>query len=273
MKVRRIMVFSAALVAFLMVAVPVSADSADFRFHITPVRDTFYPGEETVLTLLIENDAKVSGFVVNENTSNLLPLITTARNLRIELNSKPPVEVKTINPQLAGDLPPGIVTKASFRIKIDPDAEEKEYELTVKIHYTYASYSIDPATNIAVITYDDDVYQKTVSILVSKKEYDFSIDILNSTAISGRESVVKAEIVNTCKNPVYDAYVVMNATPPLMANPGAMVVYVGDLSPGESKTVNFKVYTAENALNQSYPVNFILRFSDAAGYPKTLMKT
>lgn len=272
-------IFSSAVLAVLVLLILLltpgiaGADSADFDFHISPVRDTFYPGEEAVLTLLIENDAKVSNFIVNENTSKLLPLITTAKNLRVELNGNYPIQVKTINPQLAGDLPSGRLSKVSFRIKIDEGAEEKEYSLTVKIHYTYASYSIDPATSTVFISYDDDVYLKNVNILISRKDYDFSIKILNSTVMAGKENVVDVEVVNTGKNPVYSTYVILNATPPLMANPTAMMAYIGDLKPGENKSASFKVYVAENALSQSYPVRFIIKFSDAAGFPKMAVKT
>jgi|Deesub1362B_J571_1020462.scaffolds.fasta_scaffold00140_61 hypothetical protein len=271
---RMFRIFSTAVLTILLLTLGIaSADSADFEFHVSPVRDTFYPGEETVLTLLIENDAKVSNFPVNENTSKLLSLITTAKNLRVELNDNYPVEVKTINPQLAGDLPSGMVSKVSFKIGIDVSAEEKEYSLTVKIHYTYASYSIDPATNSVFISYDDDVYLKNINILISRKDYDFNVKILNSTIMAGKESVVNVEVINTGKNPSYNTYVILNATPPLMANPTAMMAYIGDLNPEEKKSVSFKVYAAENALNQSYPIRFIIKFNDAADFPKTAVKT
>ncbi|MBE8540387.1 hypothetical protein [Geoglobus acetivorans] len=261
------------LAAFLLAMGVASAESADFRFHVSPVRDTFYPGEDAVLTLLIENDAKVSSFIINENTSNLLPLITTAKNLRVELSGSPPVEVKTINPQLAGDLPSGMVSKVSFRIKIDPDAREKEYTLTVKIHFTYVTYSIDPLTKTAYITYDHDVYLKNVNIRVSKKDYDFNVRILNSTLLAGKKDVVSVEVINTGKNPVHNTSVILNATPPLMPDPTGMIAYIGDLASGEKRTVSFKVYVSENALNQSYPARFVFQFSDAAGFPKTAVKT
>ena len=263
-------IFSVVLAVLLLAIGTASAESADFTFHVSPVRDTFYPGEDTVLTLLIENDAKVSNFVA----SDLLPLITTAKNLRVELESKYPVEVKTVNPQLAGDLPSGRLSKVSFRIKIDPDAEEKDYSLTVKIYYTYAIYSIiNQTTNTVSITYDDDVYLKTFDIRISKKDYDFDVRILNSTLLAGKKNVVTAEIINTGKNPVYNALVILNATPPLMPDPTAMMAYIGDLASGEKRSVSFKVYAAENALNQSYPARFVFQFSDAAGFPKTAVKT
>jgi len=266
-------ILSAVLVVILLAMGVAGADSADFEFHVSPVRDTFYPGEDAVLTLLIESDAKVSNFILNENTSNLLPLITTAKNLRVELSDRYPVEVKTVNPQLAGDLPSGRLAKVSFRIKIDAGAEEEDYSLTVKIHYTYATYSIDPATKTVYITYDDDVYLKNIEIRISKKDYDFDVRILNSTLLAGKENVVRAEVINTGRNPVYNAFVILNATPPLMPNPTGMMAYIGDLASGEKRSVSFKVYAAENALNQSYPAKFVFQFSDAAGFPKTAVKT
>ncbi len=265
-------IFSIILAILLMIIGTANAEKANFVFHVSPVRDTFYPGEDTILTLLIENDAKVSNFVVSENTSNLLPLITTAKNLRVELEDEYPVDVKTINSQLIGDLPSGRLSKASFKIKIDENAKEKDYSLTVKIYYTYASYSIDPITKTVYISYNDDVYLKTIDIQISKKDYDFNIRILNSTLIAGKKNVVSVEIINTGKNPVYNAFVILNSTPPLISDPTATIVYIGDLDSGEKRDVSFKVYTAEDALNQRYPVRFIFQFSDAAGFPKTAAK-
>ncbi|RLI85968.1 MAG: hypothetical protein DRP01_05160 [Archaeoglobales archaeon] len=85
----------------------------------------------------IENEGRVENFILNENTSNLLALVITAKDLRVELeDDSAPIKVESLNPSLVGDLPSGMVAKVNFRVKVDEDAKLGVYKIPVKLKYT-----------------------------------------------------------------------------------------------------------------------------------------
>ena len=244
------------------------------EFHLSIVGDgKLHPGDDRYITILIENEGEVTNFPLNENTSQLLPLITMAKDLRVEIQqSLIPIKVETVNPQLIGDLPAGRVARATFRIKVDENAKLGEYRIPVKLEYTKVSYTITPS-GIVISYIRDQCDIEYVKIEITKKDYDFSVVSLKSSLKTGQEGVVSVEIKNTGSNKIYNATLYINTTPPLIPNPKAMSAYLGDIGVNKEVKASFKVYVMSGALNQSYPAKLILRFKTSAGIPAVLYKT
>lgn len=249
-------------------------NASEIDFHVSILGDgKLHPGDDTAITILIENEGKVSNFPLNENTSQLLQLITTAKDLRVEIDDTwLPIKVETINPQLIGDLPSGRIAKAVFRVKVDEDAKLGKYNIPIKLKYTKVTYTT--TTSGVLITYQgDEADIDYLKIEITKKDYDFSIKSVSSSLKTNQEGVVEVTIRNTGGNEIYDATLFINTTPPLQPNPKAMAVYLGNIGVDKEAKATFKVYVMGGALNHTYPATLILKFKTSAGIPAVLTQS
>jgi len=250
------------------------ANAVQIDFHVSVLGDgKLHPGDDTAITLLIENEGKADNFMLNENTSQLLQLVTTAKDLRVEIDdSWLPIEVKTVNPQLIGDLPSGRIAKAVFRVKVDEDAKLGEYSIPVRLKYTKVTYTMS-GTNVILNYHEDEFDVDYLKIEIVKKDYDFSVKSVSSTLKTNQEGVVEVTIKNTGNNEIYDATLLINTTPPLQPNPKAMSAYLGNIGVDEEVKATFKVYVMEGALNNSYPATLVLKFKTSVGKPYKLTQS
>ncbi len=258
-------------VAFLVLSVGLANASNDIDFHVAiSGENKLHPGDETVITLLIENEGTASGFYLNESTAPALQLVTTAKDLRVQIEDDcVPVDVESTNPVLIGDLPAGRVAKAVFKVKVDDDAKLGEYSVPVELRYTKVAYSNAGAG--VIVTYSvDEVDVEYVEISITKRDYDFSVKSIDSNLKTNRKGIVGVVIQNTGLNKICDAVLILNTTPPLVTDPKAMSAYLGDLDPGETARAEFKVYVAEGALNQTYPAMLTLKFKTTGKIPMVL---
>jgi len=171
------------------------ASAAEVEFHVSIVGDgKLHPGDDTAVTILIENEGKLTDFPLNENTSQLLQLITTAKDLRIEIEDTGPIKVETVNPQLVGDLPSGRIAKATFRVKVDEDAKLGEYSIPVKLRYNKVMYAI--TSSGAMVSYKEEWDVEHLKVEVVRKDYDFSVVSVDSTLKTGSEGIVNV-VINT----------------------------------------------------------------------------
>jgi len=250
----------------------VKADSADFSFHVSPVKDTFHPGDEAPLILLVQNEAELKNFLVNENTSQAVPMLTTAYDVRVKIEAcDVPITVETVNPQLLASIPAGGMMKAVFKIRVWDNASEGTYQIPLKIDFK--KYEYTPTPNGMIVNMVDDSYTAYFKIKIEKRDYDFAVHpVLNTIPESG-EGVVELKVVNTGRYELRNASAILNVTPPLRINPKAMTAYLGDLKPGESRVVKFKVIALEGAFNGSYPAKLVLSFKTSFDVPMMLYRS
>ncbi len=245
----------------------------EIDFHVSLVGDgKLHPGDDTTITILIENEAEISGFTLSENTSDLLNLITTAKDVRVEISdSNLPITVETVNPQIIGDLPSGMVAQASFRIRVDKDAELGEYKIPVKIRYTKVTYTLTP-TGVEISYNNDEFSTEYVKVEITKKDFDFDVLSVKSALRTNSEGVVEVTIKNTGRFKIYDATLMINASPPLSPDLEAYSSYLGDLDVDKTANASFKVYVMDGAVSQTYPAELILNFRKSDGSEAILTK-
>jgi len=65
----------------LVLLIGLAKASSDIVFHVAVDKVKLHPGDETALTLFIENEGTVSNFYLNESTAPALQLVTTAKDL------------------------------------------------------------------------------------------------------------------------------------------------------------------------------------------------
>ncbi len=268
----KLIMFSLVMV-ILVLSISSANASNEINFHVVIAGENeLHPGDETVITLLIENEGTVSNFYLNESTAAALQLVTTAKDLRVQVEDDwVPIKVKSDNPVLIGDLPAGRVAKAVFKVKVDENAKLGEYRVPVKLKYTKVTYS-NAGTGVIVTYSVDEVDTEYVTINITKRDYDFSVKSIDSNLKTNRKGIVNVVIQNTGLNKICDAVLILNTTPPLITDPKAMSAYLGDLSPGETAKAEFKVYVTEGALNQTYPATLILKFKTLGKRPMVLTK-
>ncbi|MEM0203672.1 MAG: hypothetical protein QXO16_07500 [Archaeoglobaceae archaeon] len=265
---KKLWLFSALVLALT----PALALDAQIDFHLSVAGDgILHPGDEVALTILVENEGKVANFLVNENTSQLLSLITTAKDVRVELESGYPITVETVNPQIIGDLPSGRIASATFRVKVDEEATYGEYSIPVEISYTKISVSI-VGSNYSLTYEGDQKVMEYVKVKVAKKDYDFSVQVLSEPLKAGKDGKVDVIIENVGDRDFRGAVAILNVSSPILPNLDAISSYIGDLKQGEKASVSFKVFVSEKAMNQSYPASLIVKFSTPSGQQIAISK-
>ena len=260
-----------AIVILFILAVlqPVSAISAEMNFHATCVPDTLHPGELAKLTILIDNDAKASGFVVNANTSDMLKMITTVYNVRANLSGDLPFTVENAHYQLVGTIPQGMPGKAIFVVKVPDNAKPGTYSIPVTLKYTQIEAT--PTTQGFSLTYLDQVDTVYAKISIVKKDFDISLKS-NSALYAGAEGTVKIAVINTGRYTMDNVSIAVNATPPFMPNIGAATAFLGKLSPGQTKYASIKLFVSSSAVNQTYPLRVLVVFTTPGGKPVMIPK-
>ena len=258
-----------AIVSFTLLLAILPATATQISFHVSVVGvGILHPGDEVPITLVIQNDARYDG-PFNENISDMLPMLTMAKNLRVELDSVYGVlKVKNVDEQVLGDLPSGVPARAVFFVKVPENAREGEHTIPIKLKYTRVEY--DPINQKLI--YIDDRDLEYFKISIEKKDYDFSILSVSSNLVAGKEGMVEVKIKNIGLNTIEDAMAILNCTPPIQPNPKAMTAFLGDLKSGEERTIKFKVFVMDGALNQTYPANLMLNFKIHGFRPMVLFK-
>ncbi len=237
---------------------------ADFEFHVTAVDPVLHPGAKIPFNVLIENAAKVSNLQTTfENLSQTVTILTTAKNVRVELQSGNLFEVEN-EEVVIGDLPQGLPRSVTFVVKVKDDVKEGRYSVPVRITYDRLRFVIE-STNV-IVNYDSDrVFTAWVDVKVEKKDYDVSLSVLDSELVAGDVGIVKIRVTNTGRYAIYNASLTVNATPPFKPEPAASFAYISDLKPGDSADAQFRLYVMNSAFLQSYPATFVVRFTTSDG--------
>ncbi len=260
------------LVLIIIFILPVKAENVGISFHVSVYGTGIYhPGDKRPLIISIENQATLNDFLLNENTSSLFKLVTTAYDVRVELRPfNAPITVENVNPVVLGDLPAGIVAKVPFVIKVWNNASDGTYLIDVVIKYRRIEYT--PTQEGMLLNTVSDTYVKSVKIVIRKRDYDFSASV-KGYVVAGGEGVIRVKIKNTGRYEMKNVSAALKVNPPLRPNPKAVTAYIGNLMPEASKTVVFKVMAMYGAFNGTYPAELILTFKTSSGIPMVLRKT
>lgn len=255
------------ILAFLLLLMSFSASASVFEpqitFHVSATPEELHPGDYTVLTLFIENEGKLVNFPLIENSSQILSILTTAKDVRVELQDCYPLSVENVNPQIIGDLLSGRIASVTFKVKVDENASFGEYSIPVEIHFTKVSLLLSNSGYL--ITYNPDQrVTEYVKIKVDKKDYDFDAKVVSNSLKAGMEGKVDVMIENVGKNELKDAVTILNVSSPMIPNADAISSYIGNLKSGDRVLVSFKVFVSDKALEQSYPASVIVKFSTSS---------
>ena len=269
----RALIFTLTLLSLLMYPAVASAQqiSANIDFHASVAgSNVLHPGDKKAVTILLS--CEVTGGLeylpINENTSEMIPMLSTAKSVILDPHSSIiEVESETI---LVGDLPCGIVKPVTIVVEVDKNAYEGKRELHFDVDYSKTVLNFDGKNY--TLSYSEEQDSVEVEFEIKKKDYDFEVVSVSSDLVTGREGVLKVKVENTGEKPLENAVFMLNATPPLVVEPKAMSVYAGNLDVGESFEAMFKVYVPEGVFQQSYPAEVVAVFRTSSGMPYKVSK-
>jgi hypothetical protein len=167
--------------------------------------------------------------------------------VKILRNGNSPI-IPTDSSVYIGDFPSGSTVDCRYKVSVSSDAESQTYPIDVVVVYQNNEGDF--------ITSRSD----TAGIPVGGK-VDFSIISPPGEMNPGNKKVLNVEYKNTGDTTIYSAQARISAVDPFTSNDDT--AYIGDLKPGESKTVSFVVSVDRTATIKEYGLDSEIRYRDA----------
>ena len=167
--------------------------------------------------------------------------------VKIIRNGNSPV-LPTDSSVYIGDFPPGSTVDCRYKVSVSSDAERQTYPIDVVV--VYQNNEGDFVTSRS----------DTVGIPVGGK-VDFSIISPAGEMNPGNKNVLNVQYKNTGDTTIYSAQARISAVDPFTSNDDT--AYIGDLKPGESKTVSFVISLDRTATIKEYGLDSEIRYRDA----------
>ncbi|MEF8856423.1 MAG: COG1361 S-layer family protein [Haloplanus sp.] len=167
------------------------------------------------------------------------------RNARAVLHPAEPFSPLSTSATL-GTLDPGETATAQFKLEVADRAIAQDYPLAFTVEY-------------------DDAYGETVE----SDRYTVPADVgpemtfetsSSSTVAAGSTETVEVTVTNTGEGTMRDAVARLNTNTPFETDDDT--AYVGDLEPGESKTVRFTVSVDDAATPKTYSVDTTVKYDN-----------
>jgi len=219
------------------------------------------PGEETDLTVQLDNNGELED---GQETNR--ELVTTARNVVVELDSDDaPIDVTTRR-QAVGTISEDEPRDVSFGIEVPDDAEPGTYEVDVDVEYRYTKRVTDTASRTAQEEKSTDE-SFTVKVKVDDGPR-FRVENVSSSLRVGEEGELTGTVVNVGEQDATDAEVQF-PTDAESLFPLETAVAVGDVPAGESAEFSIPIEVGTEA--EAVPKRFDLpvSFSDENGIRQT----
>ena len=222
--------------------------------------NTVAPGERARLVVQLSNSGTVDdgGLDVPPEGETA---VTTARDVRVELeDGDAPVDVRTGETPL-GDLPAGSIAGAGFTVVVDEDADPGVYELDVNVDYEYTE-------EISNDDRDDESESKTFEVkLVVTEDARFEVVEVDEDLQVGETGTVELTLENVGEEDLRDATVAIRSqNGDLRVDSGLNATrFTGDWEAGEEKTVEVEATARNTSGPQRYALSAVVRYTDEDG--------
>jgi len=236
----------------------------DLRVAITGTNE-FSPGEETIVTIRIENTGLPVVMIARPDLITRDDRPDTAKMAIVGLSAgDAPLTIKS-DEQMVGDILGGTSTTASFTIQFDKDAGEGEYTIPVTIEYTYLSSADQYGTDMIRYFYSTKTVEKDLRIVVKPEVRLLVTDIKTDAINVGTEGYVTLTVLNTGYEDAHDATLKIHrsGTSPLI--PTDANAYIGHFPSKATVTRTFKVSVSKHAEPGKYPLDILVDYTDRNG--------
>lgn len=224
---------------------------------------TLVPGTETELRLQVANDGSV-GF----GNPGYRDLVTTARDVRVEVEADDPITVET-DRQSIGSVTEETPRDVPVTLTVPEGTEPGSYTLEVDLEYSYtAQYS--PPHRSGVVQERTRTITKYVDVEVDDRGR-FDVRVTETTAQVGDRGSLTATVENVGGEPAHDLEVALDATSPAIsfADHARDAARIDRLKPGETATVEYDVVVRADASVRTYPIDATVAFTDPDGIRRT----
>jgi hypothetical protein len=250
----------------------------------------FDRGDTVTLYVDLTNYGRITGFKQDQIPQNAKEFALQAAELQDEykkptalgitgslVSNSPSVEVQS-GDQVIQSLKSGEKTQSplKFTLKIANHAKAGSYPLSLKLSYDYQSNVLVYASDLAASSGTPSLsgfretlnFQKanqTLSIpLIVKKKADFNITSSDGTMSAGvKKSPIEVTYQNTGDEPITDGIARLSIFKPFSSTDDQ--AYIGTMSPGESKTVTFRLDVDSDATPKDYGINSEIKYTDVRG--------
>lgn len=250
------------LVLFLAgAAPPTSAAPSDGAPNVTVhlPEPTVDAGEETRLTLQVENDAHPAD---RDDPADIL----VARSTTINVTDDGPFTVTTAE-QSVGTLEPGVVRPAEIGVTVPDDVEPGTYDLEIAINHSNVT---DGSTDIT------ERHERTENVTVVVRDRPrFDVDAVETTARIGTDGTMTVEVENLGNETARDVIVGLESTSERVGfGPGEELLpadsaSIDELQPGDVATLTYDIAVVPGAAEQSYGFDATVEYVDEAGIART----
>jgi len=196
--------------------------------------------EESVSFDLLESSSSIHAGSKGDFTASIMPS-GKVEDLKARLEVKPPLTAM-VGEVFLGDISDRFDVK--FRVKAISDAEPGIYPAKIKF-----TYSINDKEKTEEIDAGIEVYPKM----------RFEVESVGSIP-AGSEKPVTAIVTNAGDFKIRDATARITVVDPFSTTDDT--AYIGDLEPGQSKNVTFKLKADEDATPKLYALNLEVKYKD-----------
>lgn len=226
----------------------------------------FEPGTQAQLDLTLSN----RGSIARGGPAQYESRVTTARGVVVEVRSgSAPVEVNS-GAVGVGNLPTGTAPVPPVDITVSEDAEPGTYRVPVEVSYAYTR-----GVNYDVYgpEYNDFTAEKTHYVTIRVRDQArFAVVDQSSTAQVGDRGTLSVTVENVGTRAARDATVTAaSRSDELTFGTGSAqsTANVGAWAPGERRTVEYTVATAEDATLRDYTLDLSVDYLDTDGIDRT----
>jgi len=166
--------------------------------------------------------------------------------VKIIRNGNSPI-IPTDSSVYVGDFTPGSVVDCRYKVSVSSDAQKQTYPIDVVV--VYQNNEGDFVTSRS----------DTVGVSVGGKA-DFAVVSPPTVMNPGNKKVITVEYKNTGDTTVKSAQARISAVDPFTSNDD--IAYIGDLKPGESRTVSYIMTVDRSATIKEYGLDSEIRYRD-----------
>jgi len=220
------------------------------------------PGTERALQVQLVND----GRVIDGSNTHPSSTVTTARGVTVTVKEGgAPINVET-GKQAVGAVPDDAIQQLSVPISVPADAEPGTYEIPVTVSYSY-TFAVDN---------DGDETRRTrtttfpVEVTV-KEDARFEVVSVDSEARVGATDTVRLTVENVGTEAANDASLMLESqnTDLNFGSDASASRAIGDLAPGQTRTVAYEVTATSSAKPQQYAMELTAEYKSDDGIART----
>jgi len=199
-------------------------------------RNEFYPGEDVMLQVTIENRGLVEMKFVQSTIIEREDMPNTAKLVRATLEAGDSPLIIKADPQVVGDIPGGKTVTVSFAAKIPSDAPAGNYTLPLRIQYSYLKNAEQYGQDAISYSYRDMDTTIPLKVRIQPRAMLEVISVKSENLNAGTEGFLVLSVRNGGYEDAKDAvvYLSRNGNSPIV--PTDSNIYVGDSLPGAPAT-------------------------------------